>query len=361
MLKRPKTMVELTADWLRQGILEKNWDGAIPGIAVLAQQCGVAENTMRRSVRMLEQEGLIAHVGSGRRRQVTLNPDVALPSRSLRVAVLLRDRLENEDAGFRWVLARVQSELEAQGHRWIQLNKTQADLRYNDARAMQLIAKTQADLWIIVAAQASLLTWLAARPAPFFAIGGEVANMPNVAAAGSDPFPSYAETIRRLCDFGHQRIVFLLPHFTRGDRSTYTIKWLQRELSAYGIEAGNYHFPEWDETPAGLQKQLDAIFKITPPTAIYATSPVWISGILSFLAREGLKVPEDVSIVCGNHASSFLWNIPAIAHCCHDDLRLARRITDWVNNCAHDRKDQKNEKFPVQLMIGGSIGPVARR
>ncbi len=363
MLNRPKSLVNETEEWLRRQIAEGRWKASVPGVPTLAKQCGISEGTVRRALRTLEKEGVLSYAGSGRRRQVTKPQAAPRQSQSLRVAILLRDRMETEDAGFRWVMATAQSEIEAKGHQIVTLAKTQADLHYNDKRIMKLVEQTPADLWIVVAASRGLLEWLSARPAPVFRIGGVGIPGKAIAGAGSGTFPAHQAVIRRLCDLGHRRIVFLLPHFVRhafpGSKSS-TITLLENEFALRGVSASSFHFPDWDETPEGLQAKLESLFRVTPPTAVFATSPVWIAGVLSFLARKGLRVPEDVSVICGHDAGSFHWNRPRIAHYEHGDKRFARRIVQWVDNISRCRKDTKFNPMPVRLVERESIGPVQR-
>lgn len=353
MLSRPQTLVEKTADWLRREIPAGRWGGRIPGIPTLARECGIAEGTARRAIRLLEKDGVLSYAGPGRRRQLAVTDGALALPRQMRVMVLLRDSLAVEDEGFRWSLAAIQAELEARGHRFVLLAKSQADLKYDDARVMKFVENIEADLWVVVAGSRLLLEWFVARPVPVFALGGGAVGIPGLAVYGGDAGLARAEIIRRLCELGHRRIVYFLPHFVRAGAA----KHIQRELAEFGITAGPFNLPDWDETPGDLQERLARMFRISPPTVIFATSPVWLAGILSFLAEKGLRVPQDVSLVCGNHADFLDWHRPAIVHFKHDDVRLMRRVVQWVDNRAHGRDDVRASVVPIKIVEGESIGP----
>ena len=124
-------------------------------------------------------------------------------------------------------------------------------------------------------------------------------------------------------------------------RQSSTVRLIMEELAAHGISGGPYHLPDFEETPEGLRERLDALFRVTPPTAIFATYPGWMFGVLSYLAARGLKVPEDVSVICGNDASGFAWTQPRVAHYQHDDERMARRMVKWVDHWAQGRQGQQ--------------------
>jgi DNA-binding LacI/PurR family transcriptional regulator len=362
MIARPKSLLEQVVNWLREGAQAGHWSAGLPGLGTLARESGVAEGTMRRAVRLLEKEGVFSYAGAGRRRQVVMGQanEKAKPTRQLRVAVLLRDDLANESAGFRWIMATVQSQIEAMGHRMVLLKKTQADFQFNDSRVIRVLRRETADLWIVVGGSRMLLEWFTAQGRRTFAFGGGCVGMTEVAATGSETQPTHLATLGKLCALGHRRIVFLMPYFVRhvaGAQSS-TARRIMEELAAHGISGGAYHLPDFEETPEGLRERLDALFRVTPPTAIFATYPGWAFGVLSYLAARGLKVPEDVSVVCGNDASGFAWTQPRVAHYQHDDGRMARRIVKWVEHWAQGRRDFKQVFAPARLIEEGSIGPV---
>ena len=361
MIARRKSLPEQVVEWLREGAHAGRWSAGLPGLGTLAKEFGVAEGTVRRAVRLLEKEGVFSYAGAGRRRQVA--PGQAnghtKPARSLRVAVLLRDRLENDSAGFRWAMATAQAKIEAKGHHMVILKKTQADFQFDDSRIIRMLRKEAADLWILVAGSPHLMKWFAAQDKRVFAIGGAYWGMPKVAGAGANAISAHLETIRRLCALGHRRIVFLMPSFVRqvDGKPSSIAKMIMEELAAHGISGGSYHLPEFEETPEGLRARLDALFRVTPPTAIFATYPGWMFGVLSYLAARGLKVPDDVSVVCGNEASGFVWMQPPVSHYQHDDITMVRRMVEWVSHWSQGRSNFKQESLLTRLIEQGSIGP----
>ena len=360
MIIRPNSLLDQVVEWLREGVHAGRWSAGLPGLGTLAKEHGIAEGTVRRAVRLLEKEGVLSYAGAGRRRQVApgLANGKSTPMRQLRVAVLLRDRLENDSAGFRWAMAAVQSKIEAKGHQFVILKKTQADLQFDESRMIRMVRREAADLWIVVAGSRSLMQWFVVQERCAFAIGGPYVGNPKIAGAGANTVPAHLETIRKLCALGHRRIVFLMPSFVRqvDGKPSSTVNAIMQELATHGISGGSYNLPEFEETPEGLRARLDALFRVTPPTAIFATYPGWMFGVLSYLAARGLKVPDDVSVVCGNEASGFAWTYPQVAHYQHDDVTMVRRIAEWVNHWAQGRSNFKQESLVTRLVEQGSIG-----
>ena len=355
---RKQSLSDLAADWLRQGIRDHRWGRYIPGVPTLAKECGVAEKTIRQAILTLEREGFLSFGGLGRRREIVSTSGKTGQTRHLRIGVLLRERMENEDEMFRCHMSRIQAELEARGHACHILPKSQADLKYKDASLKRIVEQTEVDAWLVIGGARDFLIWLAARSQPVFGMGGACTNIPNLACSGSYTLPAHQEVVRRFVELGHRRIVFFLPKFARIEGTASMAKHLEEALALHGISTGRFNFPDWTETPEGLQEQLDAMFRVSPPTAIFATQPIWIIGILSYLAKKGLKVPDDVSLACGNEASFLQWHTPEIARYTHDDGRFVRRFLQWVENVARQQKDCKYFVFPVRLTEGQSLGPV---
>ena len=309
-------MVEQAAEWLRQGIRDGRWGASVPGVPSLSKECGVAEKTMRQAVLLLEREGTLVNAGGGRRRMVAaagVGPGMA---RSLRVGVLLRDRLDSEDESFQICMRQAQSEVEGLGHVWMVLPKTQAELKHDNERVMKLMERTAVDAWLVVACSRRLLEWVAHRPQPACRDWRRVYEH-GESGRRRQPYlpgaPGHHPAACRPRAPAHRIPAAALCPRRRG------ADW-HDEVPGGGV-GGPWHpgrqgtiFPDWEETPAGLQAQLAAMFRVSPPTAIFSTQPVWMVGILAFLTRKGLRVPEDVSLVCGSDASFLHWRTRPKSH-----------------------------------------------
>ncbi|MFM2243887.1 MAG: hypothetical protein RLZ97_2743, partial [Verrucomicrobiota bacterium] len=61
-------MADQAAAFLRERILAGHWSEKLPGIQALAEECRISPVTMRAGVRLLEKDGWIRNVGSGKNR-----------------------------------------------------------------------------------------------------------------------------------------------------------------------------------------------------------------------------------------------------------------------------------------------------
>ena len=79
---------------------------------------------------------------------------------------------------------------------------------------------------------------------------------------------------------------------------------------------------------------------------------------MAFLARRGIHVPEQVSLVSTDCDASLDWCHPAIAHMRWDNAPIVRRVVRWVDAVRKGNPDRKTINFPAEFVPGGSIGPV---
>ena len=77
---------------------------------------------------------------------------------------------------------------------------------------------------------------------------------------------------------------------------------------------------------------------------------------MQYLAVRGIRVPQDVSLVCLDPSPVFSWCTPSIAHIRWDSKPLALRILRWLANVARGRADVRQSFFPADYVSGGTVG-----
>ena len=200
---RRVSILDQTAEHLREGIRTGRWRGELPGVLRLAAECDVSKGAMRGALRLLEKEGLLSAGRAGGRRTVLAGREGApatgtrAKARTLRIAILLNDPLEKESSPMHHILRDIQRGLEAAGHAVAFAPKPQVALRFDPARIARMVAATPADVWIVVGAPLPVIEFFAAQPLPVIAIGGRGLNA-GVAFAGTDGIPAVCTAARRL-------------------------------------------------------------------------------------------------------------------------------------------------------------------
>jgi len=324
----------------------------MPGRHELAAELGINHKTVEAALKLLEAEGLVTCTGSGRRRHVS-PPETHGKPPALRIAILTGmggDRLQE-------YMVETKHRLIEAGHAAFYTEQTLSDLGMDVRRVARMVRNTPVDAWVALGASREVLEWFAAHSLPAFAFFGRRSGL-AIAGCGPDKPPAYTEATRALLALGHRRIVLLahadrrLPSPGASERAFLT------ELTAAGIATGVYNLPDWDDTKDGFHARLESLFHLTPPTALIADTVPLFSAVEEFLARRGLRVPEDVSLVSTETSTAFLWRRTSVSHMRWDNRPMIRRVVNWAENASRGRKDVRQVLVRAEFVPGGTIGPV---
>jgi DNA-binding LacI/PurR family transcriptional regulator len=347
---RLQSAVEQAAVFLRQELRHRRWTGRMPGVDQLARELGVSRKTSEAALKLLESEGLLKGQGPRRRRRIEA-PAVGSPP-ALRIFILLHADLDRNIS----YLIELLHELVEAGHAARFAEKSMQGLGMDVKRIARFVQQTGADAWLVIAGSREVLQWFEAQPLPVFALFGRFRSLP-VAAAGLDKRTACAAATRALIGLGHRRIVLLCRRPLRQPEPGDMARGFLGELKEHGIPAGGYNLPEWEETPAGLALCLEALFLVTPPTAVIADQVPFFMAVLQFLSRRRLRVPEDVSLVSTDADPAFSFCAPSVAHIAWDSRPLVRSIVRWASHVGSQRKDLRQQVTKAIFITGGTIGP----
>lgn len=345
------TITEQVADYLRGEIFRGRWIGIMPGMNSLAPELEVNAKTVEVALRLLEKEGLLVSQGRGRRRKIVLPEKRASPL--LRVAILL---YEKSDQSLDYFID-FKNKLEVAGHTVFYAPSNLTEIKMDVRRLARMVGKTEADAWVLCAGTQETLQWFIEQKIPAFALFGRRRKL-KIAGAGPDNIPAIVEATRRLIELGHQRIVFLDSLYSVSEPGNIGTAFLDA-LTAGGITVGSYNLPGWEGGLEGLYRLLDSSFQLTPPTAIIVDSSPTYLATLHFLLNRGLRVPQDLSLVCVDDNPYFNECRPSASHIRWKSSRpLVNRIVRWVNNISEGKDDTRQTVIKAEFFEGGTIGPV---
>jgi DNA-binding LacI/PurR family transcriptional regulator len=343
-----RTVVEQLAGYLRQELATGRWVGAMPGVLKLEAELGVNRKTVEAALRMLERENLLEPQGAGRRRLIRRRKSGAKPA--LRLGILLAAA---EDRGVNYMVE-IQHELAEAGHAVFFAPKCLFDLGMDVERVAKLVKQNPAHAWLVTAGSREVLEWFAARGIPVMALFGRRRGLP-VASVGPDKVPAIMATTRELMRLEHRRIVLMTRRVRRLPLPGATEQAFLEVLKAGGIETSPYHLPDWEESIDGFHERLEALFQVTPPTALIVDEVPFFLAVQQFLVERGMRVPADVSLVCTDASPDFDWCRPTVAHIRWDSRPLVRRIVRWAANTASGRKDLRQTFTKAEFVVGGTL------
>jgi DNA-binding LacI/PurR family transcriptional regulator len=344
-----KSAAEQVAAHLRQQAIEGQLTGLLPGVKHLATGLGVNHKTVEAALLLLEKEGILEIQGAGRRRRIALPHDEGVPKR---VGFMLYDAASAQLD----YMINLRHTLQEAGHVLVIPDKALVDLKMDVKRVAGMVRSTSADAWVISAGSRAVLEWFAAQPEPSFALFGRQQGI-RVAGVKPNKPGAYTAAVHRLVELGHRSIVMLcrtesrLPEPGRGPRA------FLDALEARSVQTGRYNLPDWDDTPQGFQAVLESLFRVTPPTALLVDEAFLFAATQQFLARRGIRVPEDVSLICTDADPTFAWCRPTIAHIDWDSRPVVRRVARWAAAISRGREDLKQTLTEATFADGGTVGP----
>lgn len=347
---RSQTTSEQVAEHLRGDLMSGRLSGVMPGVLRLEKEMGVNRKTVEAALRLLEVEGLLVPQGAGRRRLIRLPKKLA--TSSLRVGILLAESID--------IMTNYQVELWHEllgaGHDVFYAPLTVLEPGMNLKRIKRMVNKTKADAWVVTAGPRDVLEWFSTNKTPAFALFGRRRDLP-IAGVGPDKLKTIAATTKALIDLGHRRIVMLTRRMRRLPEPGASERVFLAELAASGITPSNYNLPDWEESIDGFYERLDALFRLTPPTALIVDEAPFFVAAFQFCANEGLRVPQDVSLVCTDYDPDFDWCRPSVAHMRWDSKPVVRRIVRWADNVSRGKEDKRQTLTPAEFVPGGTMGP----
>ena len=345
---------EQVAAYLREELLRGSWRGEMPGAPTLAAELEVNHRMIIAAFGLLEQEGLLAPQGTGRRRRIVLPDDYSPPA--LRVQILL---YEPSSRRLFYVVDLLHRLMEM-GHVAGLATKTQQELGMDPTRIIRFVEKTEADAWVVFAGSRQVLEWFAEQPKPAFAFAGRRRGIP-IAGIGPDKVPAQRIAVQRLVALGHRRIAMLVREERRKPSPGFLERTFIEELESLGIRTGPYNLPDWKDSMHDFHRCLDSLFQHTPPTALLIDGMPLFIAAQQHLAQLGILAPRDVSLIGLDPDPAFDWCQPSVAHIHWDSSQFFRRITRWANNVARGKDDRRQSFTKAEFVEGGTIGPAPGR
>lgn len=344
--------VEQVAEHLREALLGGRLSGTMPGSHSLAEELGVNHKTVNSALKQLEQEGLLISQGAGLGRKIVLPKDHAPPG--LRIG-MIDSASDCRRSGY---IIDLRRRLESAGHIPFFTNKSLEALGRDKNRVAHYVRKTEADAWIVVAGSHDILEWFSRQQTPAFALFGAREGL-QIAATGPDKQTTLAEVTHRLLSLGHRRISFIARQEVRHPRPTQSIQSFLDVLKSAGISTGRFNLPEWEESIEGFERLLQSLFESpTPPTALILDEPYEFYACYQHLSQRGIRVPQDVSLLCTDADPGFTWWQPPVSHIRWDYRPVVLRIVRWANNLALGKEDIRQTVTQAEFIEGGTIGPV---
>jgi DNA-binding LacI/PurR family transcriptional regulator len=321
MIPRRHSLIDDTAAVLRQRLDQGDWNGHLPGEWELSAILQVGRNTLRSALRQLEEEGRLLR-RNGARREILQQPTHQMLQRR---AVLLMARPESDYPPSTAVLIQeLRHQLQARDWTLRILVEPAAYRRRPDAFLQSLTATHSDVVWILHRSTPALQQWFQNQNLPVVLAGLPHAGitLPHVAihlrAVGR-------HAAGRFIARGHHRLAVLRPDLPlAGD-----VECVQAFREA--APAAEVHDWRCQAGPDGVISLLRHHLRgSNPVTGLLILHPEHCVTALSWLMSAGIRVPDQLSLICCADEPYLSFLHPEPARYRHSARSFSRRLTETV-------------------------------
>jgi len=329
------SLISQTAKVVREALAAGEWSDWLPSERNIANDLGVGRNTLRAALKILEAEGLLYSVP---RQGIRLARKAGKPAakRNLVVGVLSPSSIEVAyPRKIIWIDA-LREQLARDGYMLKYYYGNQFS-RVGFERAIQrLVKQERCDCWMLVASTHAVQEWFRNNGIPCQIAGSchPGVDLPFVDIDYRAVCRHAVMTFRRQ---GHVNIVYVTPPpQLAGDICSET-----------GFLEGLKDCPGFDRASGGIEYMESAVDytgpavhrlmkKVPRPTALLLNNPFQYLAVFSTLTKLGIRIPEEVSLICrgADHFLSYLTPTPAryVQNPVQFSGKLFQSIKKLINN-----------------------------
>jgi DNA-binding LacI/PurR family transcriptional regulator len=332
------------------------WPQALPGERRLAEILQVGRDTIRLALQQLERDGLLAPADAGSRRRilgrVSKRPTI---DQSLKIGLLAHRRLEQLPQPMLLEIDRIRDALADKGGSLEVFAPGWYEQRNPEKRLENLTQEERCGAWILLRSSAAVQGWFMKRRIP-----GLIRGYPHPGIEMPHLDVDWEATARhaagQLWRMGHRRVIILTPAET-----LMGVEAAVRGVMSLGEADFEAAVVVEDGTTAGVCRMLGRALNFKhKPTAVIATRPRQAATALSWLANQGVRVPEDLSLI------SLAWEpfldhlVPEISGYRVDPEAVAKMSVRRLERLAHgDPSPGGNAWITPMVVKGRSVGKVA--
>ncbi|WP_043486265.1 MULTISPECIES: LacI family DNA-binding transcriptional regulator [Streptomyces] len=154
--------------------------------------------------------------------------------------------------------------------------------------------------------------WLDEHRIPFVMIDPVLEPPPGVPSVGAANWQGGVSAAEHLIGLGHRRIA-VIGGYRRKQCSSARVAGYRSAMAAAGLRVppDYVRYGNFDET-VSYQRMCELLELPEPPTAVFTCSDQMALGVYQALAKRGLRVPDDFSVVGFDDLPQARWVTPAL-------------------------------------------------
>jgi DNA-binding LacI/PurR family transcriptional regulator len=184
-------------------------------------------------------------------------------------------------------------------------------------------------------------------------------NLPTAdfpSAVTVNNFEAGRKVTEYLLSMGHRRILFVSGDFKASDRASLRYQGYKQAMSQFGA-AG---FPALEISFVSGYDEIDLAQPISSmrPTAIIASNDLLALGVISAVRREGLRVPEDMSVVGFDGISIGRLTDPKLTTIEMPDASMGVTAASLLLDIAENGAAPRHLELDYVLRKGGTVSSI---
>jgi DNA-binding LacI/PurR family transcriptional regulator len=346
------SLVEQTAEYLRNELAAGTWRGVLPGERLLCERIGISRPTLRRALSLLERQGYVDG-RPNRPRRILRRHAPAPRAKKPRIMILTRDDIRQLCAIKETKIRAVANGLEKAGFAVDSLTHPALERRSVPKFLGEFVRKNPVDFWILHGPPEPVQRWFSEHQASAIIFGTPFpgVNLPSLDVDHKAVCRHAAVSFLRA---GHEHLAILIPEHPRAGDLESRDGFFEGANNAASCQVllGS---ERRDEFATRLRKFL---FRSCPPTALLVCHPSLALSTLTFCLSFGRKVPKDLSIVSRDYEPWMPSIFPSLSHYSYSDQAFIRRFVTLVKNAIRlDVRSPKRHCLFPRYVAGGSFGP----
>lgn len=353
-----KPLAERLADKIESAVRAGRWNEELPGYRLLAEEFAVSWRTSRSALQILEKRGVIHPFERGKPRRIR-PVKIERDHSSKNLLIITSSTTLHDIAELELLDGIILTWVKTGGG----TRQTRVDYRRHNRPASslrKLITSYNADVIVIREPSKPWVDAARSLPIPVFFLGGDipVAERSTVSGLGVSIIEMVAATVKRLRQLGHERI--LIPDEGFGPMIRDAI--LTGLRYGYGDEADppplDICCPIFAEVePETWQSYWTGAFQKFHPTAAIVRKESSYLSLFGYCYDNGIKIPEDLSIVCHSASENLLWCHPQPDHTTFPLRRAISFFRRWIDN---GFPLTGMRIFPVEFIEAGTVRQIAK-
>lgn len=356
-LPKRHSLVQQAADLLQEGIASGRWKDWLPGERDICIQFQVSRNTVRLALGQLQKHGLIRAIHGSGYRILTKPLAVKSPPVEKNAALLIPEMpMPLRPSQVAWI-----DELRAMlgEHNYLlRIFYGRQYLSRNPGPALRkLVEQHQHSCWILMRTNVTIQKWFSKHCPRCLVVGSVYANLP-LANRSLDHRAICRHAAGVLLGLGHRRIALMIPKpALAGDLES-------EDGFVGGMQASSHPDTEaimcwYEPAPEEIVRSVRRLLaRKLPPTALIVANTYHYLVVWSYLVRTGIRIPEEMSILCRDDDQFLSYLIPVPARYVLPPEKQAKAVMRAVLEIIETGETVSHKmKFLPTFEMGHTVAP----